>query len=259
MLKIIFLLFLPLFLFSKIQVLTYFPLEMYIVKKIAEKEIFPREISSSYLPEFRKISSSEISRLSNSKIYFHFGLDVEKKYEEILKENNPNIIIIDMSKDVDKIADNPYFWTDPFTLRIVAKNVYETFIKIDKYNANIYKKNYEEFLGEIDETFLKIKQKMTNSNVMVIYAFDDYWDYFAKRFRIEIIKKDKKYLNIKEVPSLVKFSEDKNINKLLFFGKIDYNIALSLSTNLNLEIIKDDIFADRWQFNLLNLSQNLFK
>lgn len=259
MIKIIFLLFLPLFLFSKIQVLTYFPLEMHIVKKIAEKEIFSREISSRYLSEFRKIPSSEISRLSNSKIYFHFGLDVEKKYEEILKEKNPNIIIIDMSKDVDKITTNPYFWTDPFTLRIVAKNIYETFIKIDKDNTSFYKKNYENFLDEIDETFLKIKQKLTTSNVIAIYAFDDYWDYFAKRFSIEIIKKDKKYLNISELHTLLKFSEDKNINKLLLFGKMDYNIGLSLSTNLNLKITEDDIFGDRWQFNLLNLSQNLLK
>jgi zinc transport system substrate-binding protein len=259
MLKIVFLLFLPLFLFSKIQIVTYFPLETHIVKKIAEREIFPREISSRYLSEFRKLPSSEISRLSNSKIYFHFGLDIEKKYEEILKERNPNLIIVDMSKDVDKITDNPYFWTDPFTLRIVAKNIYETFIKIDKDKASFYKVNYENFLDEIDDTFLKIKQKVNSSDVMIVYAFDDYWDYFAKRFRIEIIKKDKKYLTSAELPSMLKFSQSKNINKLLFYKGMDYNVVLSLSTNLNLEITEDYIFGDRWQFNLLNLSQNLFK
>ena len=46
---------------------------------------------------------------------------------------------------------------------------------------------------------------------------------------------------------------------MLFYNGMDYNIALSLSNNLNLEILEDDIFGDIWQFNLLNFSQNLFK
>ena len=259
MLKILFLLFFPLFLFSKVQILTYFPLESHIVKKIAQKEVVTREISNRYLPEFRKIPSSEVSRLSNSKIYFHFGLDVEKQYENTLKERNPNLIIVDMSKGVDKLNNNPYIWMDPFTMRIVAKNIYEAFIEIDKANESFYKENYEKFLDEIDDTFLKIKQKMSGSEVTTIYAFDDYWDNFANRFRLNIIKQEKKYLNIADVSKTQEFTQNKNIKKLLFYRGMDYNIALSFSSNLNLEIIEDDIFDDKWQFNLLNLSQNLFK
>ena len=259
MLKILFLLFLPLFLFSKIQVVTYFPLETNIVKKIAQNEVVPREITNRYLPEFRKIPSSEVSRLSNSKIYFHFGLDVEKEYENILKEKNANLIIVDMSKGVDKLNNNPYIWMDPFAMRIIAKNVYETFIEIDKNKKDFYQENYERFLDEIDDTFLKIKQKMSGSEITTIYAFDDYWDIFANRFRLNIIKKEKKYLNISDVSETLEFTQNKNIKKLLFYRGMDYNIALSLSSNLSVEILEDDIFGDNWQYNLLNLSQNLFK
>lgn len=259
MLKIFFILFLPLFLFSKIQIVTYFPLETKIVKKIAQKEVVTREITARYLPTFRNIPKSEVSRLSNSKIYFHFGLDVEKEYEKILKEVNPNLIVVDMSKDVDKLGNNPYFWTDPFALRVVAKNIYEAMIQIDKQKTDFYKENYEKFLEEVDDTFLKIKQKIYGSEVLEVYAFDDYWDYFANRFRIKIVKKEKKYLNITEIPSAVQFTKDRNIKKLLYYNGMDYNVALSLSSNLNVEILEDDIFGDIWQLNLINFSQNLFK
>jgi zinc transport system substrate-binding protein len=259
LLKIFFILFLPLFLFSKIQIVTYFPLETKIVKKIAQKEVVTREITARYLPTFRNIPKSEVSRLSNSKIYFHFGLDVEKEYEKILKEVNPNLIVVDMSKDVDKLGNNPYFWTDPFALRVVAKNIYEAMIQIDKQKTDFYKENYENFLEEVDDTFLKIKQKIYGSEVLEVYAFDDYWDYFANRFRIKIVKKEKKYLNITEIPSAVQFTKDRNIKKLLYYNGMDYNVALSLSSNLNVEILEDDIFGDIWQLNLINFSQNLFK
>ena len=179
--------------------------------------------------------------------------------ENILKEKNPNLIIVDMSKGVDKLNNNPYIWMDPFAMRIIAKNVYETFIEIDKNRKDFYQENYERFLDEIDDTFLKIKQKMSGSEITTIYAFDDYWDIFANRFRLNIIKKEKKYLNISDVSETLEFTQNKNIKKLLFYRGMDYNIALSLSSNLNVEILEDDIFGDNWQYNLLNLSQNLFK
>jgi zinc transport system substrate-binding protein len=65
-----------------------------------------------------------------------------------------------------------------------------------------------------------------------IYAFDDYWDYFANRFGLDIIKKEKKYLNITDVSDTLEFTQDRNIKKLLFSRGMDYNIALSLSSNL---------------------------
>ena len=257
MLKIFFILFLPLLLFSKIQILTYFPLETHIVKKIAQKEIVPREITNRYLSEFRKIPSSEISRLSNSKIYFHFGLDIEKEYESILIEKNPNLKIIDMSKDVNKINNNPYIWMDPFAMRVIAKNIYEALIELDNNKKDFYKENYERFLDEIDDTFLKIKQKMSGSEITTIYAFDDYWDYFANRFRLDIIKKEKKYLNITDVSDTLQFTQDRNIKKLLFSKDDKQDFITSLTKNLNISAIEDDIFVDLWQLNILNFTQHL--
>jgi len=259
MIRTIFILLLPVLLFSKIQIVTYFPLESHLVKKIVQSDVISREISARFLPEYRKLPASEVARLSDSKIYFHFGLKVEKEYEQILKAENPKLIIVDMSKDVEKIGNNPYFWTDPFVLRIVAKNIYNALAEFDKSKESLYKANYEKFLDEIDETFLKIKQKINSSNIETVYVFDDYWEYFLKRFRIEAIKRDKKYLNISDIPNLVAFSREKDIKKLLYYRTVDYNIALSVSRNLNLEIIEDDIFGEIWQTNLLNLSQNLFK
>lgn len=259
MIKIFFILFLPLLLFSKYQVVTYFPLESQIIKKIAQDEVKIREISNRYIEDFREIPASEISKLSNAKIYFHFGLQVEKEYAKLLTQKNHELLVVDLSSNIEKIDNNLYIWTDPFLLREIAKNVYETLVFIDKYKADFYKKNYESFLEEIDETFLKIKQKLNSSEVNSIFVFDDYWKYFAKRFRIELIKREKKVLNISEVSELVKFKESKNIKKVLFFKSEDYEKATSLGSNLNIQIVESDIFLDNWQFNMINLAQNLSK
>ena len=40
---------------------------------------------------------------------------------------------------------------------------------------------------------------------------------------------------------------------------MDYNVLLSYTNNLNLQVIENDIFDDIWQTNLLEFSQKLFK
>ncbi len=259
MLKIFFMLFLPLLLFSKIQVLTYFPLETNLINKIASQEIKTREISSRYLETYTELPQSELSRLSNSKIFFHFGLDVEKEYAKVLLKQNPNLIIADISSNIQRVENNPYIWTDPLNLRIVALNIYNEFVKIDKYKESYYKDNYNRFLDEIDETFLKIKQKLNNSEVQYVYVFDNHWDYFAKRFRISTVYREKRYLNISEIPHINEFTRNKNIKKILFSRNDNYDFIRSLSANLNIVSVEDNIFGDIWQLNLLNLTQNLTK
>lgn len=78
MVKILFILFFPLFLSAKFQAITYFPLETHIVKKITQEEIKIREISTIYNNNYEELPFSEVSRFSNAKVFFHFGLDVEK-------------------------------------------------------------------------------------------------------------------------------------------------------------------------------------
>lgn len=164
-----------------------------------------------------------------------------------------------MSLNIEKINNNPYIWTDPLLLRKIAQNLYESLVQIDKNKASLYKKNYEKFLEEIDNTYLKIKQKLSNSEVNTIYVLDDYWEYFAKRYRIKTIKKDKKFLHITEIPDLLKFTQKNGIKNLLFYDNYDHNIAVSISSNLDVKMIEDSIFKDKWQVNLFSLTEELIK
>jgi zinc transport system substrate-binding protein len=259
MLKAIFILLLPLLAFSKIQVVTYFPMESNLINKIALDEIICKDIRGRYTETYNELPQSELIKLANSKIFFHFGLDIEKKYAEILLKQNPSLIIVDISSNVTKMNNNPYIWTDPFNMRVVAKNIYDAFIKIDKYKESYYKQNYGKFLDEIDDTFLKIKQKLHTIDIQNIFVFDSYWDYYAKRFGINIYTREKRYLNINEMTPVNEFIKEKNIKKLLFTQDSNYDYIRTLNSSMKVEAVEDNIFGDIWQLNLLNLTQNIIK
>lgn len=255
MYKIFILLLLPLFTFAKFQVTTYFPLETFIVKKIGQKEIRVKEVVKQFSSKFNKLSDSDILKLSSVKVYYHFGLDIEKKYEEVLKKENPELIIVDISQGIQKIDNNPYVWMDPIFLRTVLKNVYESLSKLDKFNKDFYKANYEMFLDELDETFLRIKDRLNNSSVFNLFVYDDYWFYFAKRFHLNLYKREKDYLNASQIKEVYELSLKKSIKKVLVHTENSYSLGQSLSSACTIPLIENDIFSELLLINQIELSQ----
>lgn len=250
--------FLPAFLFAKFQVTTYFPLETRLIKTIAQNEVRIKEITTRYSHKLKVLPTSEILRLSSVNIYFHLGLDVEKEYATILLKKNPTLKVVDLSKNIKKIDNNPYIWMDPLLLKKIVTNLYNEICLIDKFNIKKYKKNYDALISEIDKTFLYIKEDFYKSEVYNIYVFDDHWNYFASRFRVNLYKREKKYLNITKLHDTIKFTEKSNIKKLLFASNNTYNIAKSYEKNLHIPAIEHDIFEENILLNLKKLSLLLF-
>ncbi len=257
--KIALFLLLPIILLAKFQVTTYFPLETYIAKYIGKKQIRVKQINNRYLAEKREISEFELSKLADVKTYIYLGLDPEKHYIEIFKKYNPYIRILDLSKNVKLMNDNPYYWMDPFNLRVVAKNIYEEFCSIDRYNCHFYKKNYDLFLGEIDKTFLIIKNKLLNSEVQNLYVMGNYWDYFAKRFRLRLHDRKKDHIKADELNNFLKETQEKNILKLIYLMGDSYELASAISNSVGIGLIEHDPFEEKIFFNLKLLSQEISK
>lgn len=256
--KILLIFFLPLFVFAKFQITTYFPLESNLIKNIAQNEVRIKEITSRYLDDFKLIPSSEISRLSSVKAYMHFGLEIEKKYEEILKKENPSLRVIDLSKGINKINNNPYIWTDPLLVVKISENIYKTLCEIDRLNCKTFENNYTNFVAKIESSYLKIKQDFYNSKVHSIFVFDDYWEYFINRFRLKSFKLEDEYLNLSKKEEILSIMYKNNIKKLLYLYGNNIDKALSYSNTLNIQIVEHDIFEDNILLSLEKLSNSLF-
>lgn len=258
--KVIFTLFLlPTLLLSKFQVTTYFPLESFLIKTIAQDEVRIKEISNRYLSEIRTIPPSELSRLSNVQAYVHFGLDIEKEYEKILLSENSNLKIVNLSNGITKIDNNPYIWMDPLLLREIVKNLTITLCEIDKSKCQKFNTNANELNLKLDKLFLDIKQDFYKSLVHSIFIFDDNWFYFTNRFRLNTIKRDKNYIKSSDIASLNDFVSKYKIKKLLYSDDVSFTLANSYTTNLNIEAIYSDIFEENILLNYKKLSNKLFK
>jgi len=254
------LLLLPILLFSKFQVTTTFPFEAQIIKRIAKNNVRIKTISNTFLNNILKFTSSEIENLSQTKVYFNFSLEVEEKYEKIFLKKNPNLNIVSMSRNIKKLKyngkDNPYIWLDPILLRDVAKNIYETFIKIDSFNKQEYLKNYEEFLSELDNSFLDTLKKLQDSEVYNIFVFDETFDYFAKRFKINIFNIEDRILYAEEIKGLMSFVKKNNIKAIFIQKQKNIVVAKSLAGYTNISIKSYDIYDELISSDLSKITDN---
>jgi zinc transport system substrate-binding protein len=253
------LLLLPILLFSKFQVTTTLPFEAYIIKKIGQNHVRIKTISNSYSNKLLELSPTEISSLSNTKAYFNFSLEIEKKYEELFLKTNENLNIVHMSENIKKIKymgkDNPYVWLDPILLRDVAKNIFEALVKIDSFNKSSYERNYNKFLLALDKSFLDTKRKLDSSEIYNIFVFDERFDYFAKRFKINIYRQKKRILNASEIKTLVEEVELNEIKAVFTQERENIIYAKSLSGNSNISVKTYNIYETILFFNLSKITQ----
>lgn len=253
------LLLLPMFLFSKFQVTTSLPFEAHIIKKIGQNHIRIKTISNNFSNKLLDLSHTEISHLSDTLAYFNFSLPIEKKYEKIFLKANNKLNIINMSKNIKKLKyngkDNLYVWLDPILLREVAKNIYEALSEIDSYNRKKYEVNYNKFLNELDNTFLETKKKLDKSEIYNIFVFDETFDYFAKRFKINVFKREKKVLSALEIKPLINFIQQNEIKAIFVEERKNIKYAQSLSGNLHLPIKTYNIYEELIFYNLSNIMQ----
>ena len=255
------LLLLPALLFSKFYVTTTLPFESFIVKQIGQQNIKIKEITRIYSSKIKKLDRKELSRLTHTRIYFNFGLDVEKQYEDLLLKKNPNLIITDMSRDIKKIEFkgkvNPYIWLDPILLRQVAKNIYDSLVSVDFLNKNKYQKNYERFLNKLDEVYLKTRKDLEDSENYNIFVYDEYFDYYAKRFKINLYRKEKRIQRAEDINKLNEFVKAKQIKSILILENDNILIAKSIASHSKINIKEHDIFNDFLFINIDKLT-NLF-
>ena len=253
------LLLLPILLFSKFQVTTSLPFEAHIIKKIGQNHIRIKTISNNFSNKPLDLSYTEIESLSKTRAYFNFSLEVEKKYEKIFLKANDKLNIVNMSKNIKKLKfngkDNLYVWLDPLLLRIVAKNIYEALVKIDSYNKEKYKVNYQNFLQELDDAFLKTKSKLVKSKIYNIFVFDETFDYFAKRFKINTYIKKKRILSASEIKPLVEEVKINEIKAIFTQDRQNLIYAKSLSGNSNISIKTYNVYEELLFYNISKITQ----
>ena len=194
--------------FAKVDIaVSILPQETFVKKIGGDKVSVMTLVEPGASPHSYEPKPSQMVALSKANIYFPIQIDFENAWLEKFASQNKDMEIVQMAKGVQRIMmekhkhhkknhehespgkkekiikPDPHVWLSPLNVKIMAKNIYNTLVKVDPINEAYYKKNLISFLKEISEVDRKINEVLLNipagSKFMV---FHPAWGYFARDY-----------------------------------------------------------------------------
>lgn len=251
--------------------------QKYFVEKIAKDRVNVNVmVMPGFSPHNYEPKTSQMKKLSTSKIYFANGVSFEKTWLKRFKSANKNITIVDISDGIKKIKidsthnhdhshghddhsdeTDPHTWLDPNLVKKQAFNIFITLSKFDEKNAKFYKENYNNFLVELESLDLELKKilnKHKNSSFMV---FHPSWGYFAKAYGLNQIpvEVEGKEPKISKIIELVKEAKEENIKIVFTSPQFSKKSANVIASNIKGLVVEIDSLSYNYKENLIKTAK----
>jgi zinc/manganese transport system substrate-binding protein len=84
-------------------------------------------------------------------------------------------------------SGNPHYWLDPVNGGIIARKIAETFANVDEGHAAEYAANARAFSEKLAEKMSEWEKKMEPFRGTKVITYHKSYDYFARRFGLEIV------------------------------------------------------------------------
>jgi zinc transport system substrate-binding protein len=265
--------------------------QKYFVEKITKDKfdvnvmVHPGASPHTYEPR-----SSQMKSLMNSEIYFYIGVSFEKVWLDKFKSSAKNTTFVDTSNGIEKLAmakhehhdeeeshaghnhekhdehtdekhedtheedgTDPHIWLDPNLVKIQAKTIYDTLVKIDSKNSEFYKANYEEFLKELDMLDAQLKTILAPYENRAFMVFHPSWGYFAKRYNLEqiAVEVEGKEPKPNELVELIKDAKEHDIKIVFVSPQFSQKSAKTISKNIGAKVISLDSLDENWNSSLV--------
>ncbi|TKX31047.1 metal ABC transporter solute-binding protein, Zn/Mn family [Campylobacter aviculae] len=245
--------------------------QAFFVEKIAADTLKINVILPSNANEHHfEFKPSVMKKLEKSDIYFTIGLEFEKVFMEKFRHNFPKLEIVDMQKNISLMdfedshhhqQKDPHTWLDPVLVQTMAVNIYDTLIQKYPQNKDLYKKNLDQFLAELDRLNLQISSKLEKLKQREFVVYHPSWTYFAKRYHltqipVEILGKEPK---IKDLQKLITLVKEKNIKTIFVQNGFPEKAAKTLARECNAKIFEINHLSKDWENELLRTSDALAK
>ena len=166
----------------------------------------PGESPHSYEPK-----PEQMRALSDSELYFLTGVEFESAWMDRLASTNPDMRLVDLSADIDKLQMaahghgdkegeedeevgeepenglDPHVWTSPELVKGMAAVIARELGQLNPQRADYYNANLVDFSRDIEGLQSDIRASLETLASRKFMVFHPAWGYFAREFGLEQI------------------------------------------------------------------------
>jgi zinc transport system substrate-binding protein len=254
--------------------------QYYFVKRIAGDTVkIHVMIPPGHNPHSYEPSPQQIKALVNSKMYFRIGhIPFEKAWMKRLAEINPNMSVVDTSSGVQLIGGqarqtikhhhqgehnhsgvDPHIWLSPSAVRIQLKHIMKGLCQIQPDKKEIYQKNREKLLADINNLDKTIKKNLADIQSRKILVYHPAWGYLAREYQLSqiAIEDQGKEPNPSQLKELIRIAKREKIRVIIVQKQFDVHNAQTIAREINGRVIALDPLARDWLQNMWTIARAL--
>ncbi|MCD4806218.1 MAG: zinc ABC transporter substrate-binding protein [Methanococcoides sp.] len=233
-------------------------------------------------PATHEPSPGQLRELTKARVYFIVGSELP--FEEVwlgkIEGINENLLIVDCSKGIDMIdteteehdgeenthledgdhaheGSDPHVWTSPINAKIMVENTYLGLIEIDPENKDIYLKNKESYLKELDDADAMIREKLMEGEERSFMTYHPSWGYFATEYGLDMItiENEGKEPSPQDMQRVIDKAKEKNIKTIFVQAQFSKQSAETIASAIDGKVVVVDPLAKDYVGNLEIISE----
>lgn len=138
-----------------------------------------------------------VEKISRANIYLKVGAGLDFWADRIVRAIDKPMVVIECTEGLNLLAmgggdlgaysRDPHIWLDPIHAVFIVDKLGRTFASIDPENALRYERNAGDYIRKLRELDSEISDRLAQLSQREIITFHPSWNYFAKRYKLNII------------------------------------------------------------------------
>jgi zinc transport system substrate-binding protein len=256
------------------------PPQKFFVEKIAGDAVSVNVmVPPGASPEEYEPSPRQVQELTKSIIYFYVGhLGFEKPWMSRFNNTAPDVDFVSCSKGIDLLVSShdhncseddhshnhgtdPHIWTSPENVKTMSRTIAGKLKKHFPENAEIFEKNLNSFINEIDTLDNFIRSQLNDTTDIAFMIFHPSLGYFARDYHLEqlSIEFEGKSPSTAHVKNMVDISREKKINTVFVQSQFETSKAKVIADEIGARVEMVDPLQENWLEEMYSITEKIRK
>jgi zinc transport system substrate-binding protein len=223
-------------------------------------------------PTTYSLLPAQMAEIAKASVWFKMGhVGFELSWGDKILQTNSALKVVDLSAGLDLIAArkdettgtmtgvDPHIWLSPSLVKKMAASIRDELVALRPDRRESYHLNYQQFMKEIDDADLEIRQLLTGFEGRKFISFHPSLSYFAREYGLEQFSLEQrgKEPTPGHIANLVSMARAENIKVIYIQSDFDRENARMFAGEIDGEAIQVWPLNPEWAENLVSMARLL--
>jgi zinc transport system substrate-binding protein len=204
---------------------------------------------------------NQLVAVKQAKLYAEVGsgLEFELAHMDSIADANRNMLVVDCSKGIQLIENDPHIWLSPRNAKIMVENICDGLVQVDPQNRDYYIQNENEYLAKLDALDTAINSTLAGVTNRWFLVDHPAWGYFARDYDLTqlAIEIEGKTPSPKDLVDVEQEAKQHDIKVVFASPEFDVKIAQSVAEAIGGTVAFVDPLAPDYINNMYQVRNEL--